>query len=65
MQRLVMVQRADRPEHTPEAEPLLIDTDAPGVLRLVLDDGVEIVGECAAFAEAGVVVVSTGMREAA
>lgn len=42
MQRLVMVRRADRPEHTPESEPMLVDDETPGVLRLVLDDGVEI-----------------------
>jgi hypothetical protein len=42
MQRLVMVMRADRPEHTPEAEPMLVDDSTPGVLRLVLDDGVEL-----------------------
>jgi hypothetical protein len=42
MQRLVMVMRADRPEHTPEAEPMLVDDDTPGVLRLILDDGVEL-----------------------
>ena len=42
MQRLVMIMRADRPEHPPEAEPMLIDDDTPGVLRLVLDDGLEL-----------------------
>lgn len=40
--RHVMVMRADRPEHTPEAELLLVDDDTPGVLRLILDDGIEL-----------------------
>lgn len=39
---LIMVQRADKPEHTPEAEGLLVLTDTPGVVRLVLDDGIEL-----------------------
>lgn len=43
MQRLVMVTRTDRPkEPGPESEGLLVDTDTPGVVRLVLDDGVEL-----------------------
>jgi hypothetical protein len=37
-----MVNRADRPEHTPESEGLLVDVDTPGVVRLVLDDGIEL-----------------------
>lgn len=66
MQRLVMVQRADRPEHTPEAEGLLVDTDDPMTLRLVLDDGTELVGQRAAFVEAGVHVEgSAHLRDAA
>ena len=39
---LIMVQRADKPEHTPEAEGLLVLTDTPGVVKLVLDDGIEL-----------------------
>lgn len=39
MQTHLMAMRAGRPEHTPEAEPLLVDTDHDGVVRLVLDDG--------------------------
>jgi hypothetical protein len=39
MKTSLMALRAGRPEHTPEAEPVLIDTDTPGVVRLVLDDG--------------------------
>lgn len=49
MPHLLIVQRADRPEHTPESEGLLVDTDTPGVVRLVLDDGVEIVADRAAL----------------
>lgn len=64
MQTLVMVLRADRPEHTPESEGMLVDTDTPGLLRLVLDDGTEVVAQSEALAEAGV-VVSTELREAA
>lgn len=45
MPDLLIVQRADRPEHTPEAEGLLVDVDTPGVVRLTLDDGVEIVAD--------------------
>lgn len=45
MQNLVMVQRADRPEQSPDSEGLLVDMDTPGVVRLVLDDGVEIVAQ--------------------
>lgn len=45
MTDLVMVTRADRSEHTPEAEGLLVDTDTPGIVRLVLDDGVELVAQ--------------------
>lgn len=45
MPDLLIVQRADRPEHPPEAEGLLVDVDTPGVVRLVLDDGVELVAE--------------------
>ncbi len=36
--QLLMVTRAGRPEHTPEAEPALIDTDG-SALVLTLDDG--------------------------
>jgi hypothetical protein len=39
MKTSLMALRAGRPEHTPEAEPVLVDTDTPGVVRLVLDDG--------------------------
>jgi hypothetical protein len=39
MKTSLMALRAGRAEHTPEAEPVLIDTDTPGVVRLVLDDG--------------------------
>ena len=46
---LIMVQRANALEHTPESEGLLVDTDTPGVVRLVLDDGVEIVADRAAL----------------
>lgn len=45
MQRLVMVQRADRPEHTPEAELMLVEVSTAGAVRLVLDDGLELVAE--------------------
>lgn len=51
MQKLVMVMRADRPEHTPESEGLTIDTDTPGIVRLVLDDGVEITCDAAVAEE--------------
>lgn len=37
--QLVMVRRAHRPEHTPEAEPMVIDTDDPQRVVLQLDDG--------------------------
>jgi hypothetical protein len=49
---LIMVKRADAPEHTPEAEGLLVDTDTPGVVRLVLDDGIELVADRAELVEA-------------
>lgn len=39
MQTSLMALRAGRPKHTPEAEPVLVDTDTPGIVRLVLDDG--------------------------
>jgi hypothetical protein len=39
MKTSLMALRAGRAEHTPEAEPVLVDTDTPGVVRLVLDDG--------------------------
>jgi hypothetical protein len=52
MSHLLMVKRADAPEHTPEAEGLLVDTDTPGVVRLVLDDGIEIVADRAELVEA-------------
>ncbi len=42
MPDLLIVQRADKPEHTPEAEGLLVDVGTPGVVRLVLDDGLEL-----------------------
>ena len=35
---LLMAHRAGRPEHHPEAEPVLID-QAEGTVRLLLDDG--------------------------
>jgi len=38
----LMATRAGRPEHTPEAEPVLVDTRTPGVVVLRLDDGEEI-----------------------
>jgi hypothetical protein len=38
-QAMVMATRAGRPEHTPEAEPVVIDTDDPKVVKLTLDDG--------------------------
>lgn len=41
MPQLLIVQRADRPEHTPETEGLLVEV-FPTVARLVLDDGVEV-----------------------
>jgi hypothetical protein len=37
----LMLTRADRPEHTPEAEPVTVETDAD-VVRLTLDDGVTL-----------------------
>ena len=46
---LLMVPRADRPEHTPETEGLLVDVGTPGVIRLVLDDGIELVADRAAL----------------
>lgn len=64
MQRLVMMNRADRPEHTPESEPVLIDTDTTGELRLVMHDGIELVVSTDELARAGV-VVSKGLQEAA
>lgn len=39
MRTPLMALRAGRPEHTPEAEPVLVDTDTPGVVRIILDDG--------------------------
>ena len=38
----LMAMRAGRPEHTPEAEPVVVDTDDANVVRLQLDDGDEI-----------------------
>lgn len=38
----LMATRAGRPEHTPEAEPVLVDTSTPGLVLLTLDDGEEI-----------------------
>lgn len=38
----LMGTRAGLPEQTPEAEPVLVDTDTPNVVRLFLDDGDEI-----------------------
>jgi len=39
----LMVTRAGRAEHTPEAEPVIVDTDTPNVIVLRLDDGETIV----------------------
>lgn len=39
---LMIATRAGLPEQTPEAEPVLVDTDTPGVVSIVLDDGEEI-----------------------
>ncbi len=36
---LLMALRAGRPEHTPEAEPVVVDTDAEGAVVLELDTG--------------------------
>ena len=52
MQKMVMVMRADRPEHTPESEGLVVNTDNPAVVRLVLDDGIELDVERGALLEA-------------
>ncbi len=41
-QTYLMATRAGRPEHTPEAEPVIVDTDTPNVVVLRLDDGDEI-----------------------
>lgn len=38
----LMATRAGLPEHTPEAEQVLVDTDTPDVVVLHLDDGEEI-----------------------
>ncbi len=65
MQRLVMFDRADRPEHTPESEPVLIDTDTAGELRLVLDDGIELVVSTVALSEVGVHVAFEELEAAA
>lgn len=43
MQTPITILRAGRPEHTPEAEPLIVDTDDGATVRLVLDDGDELV----------------------
>lgn len=37
----LVATRADRPEHTPEAEPVLVETTSDGV-RVVLDDGITV-----------------------
>lgn len=39
MRTLLMASYAGRPEHTPEAEPVIVDTDAPRVVRLELHSG--------------------------
>ena len=39
---MIGVLRADRPEHTPEAEAAVVDMETPGVLVLRLDDGLEL-----------------------
>lgn len=39
MKTPLMALRAGRAEHTPESEPVLVDTDTPGVILLALDDG--------------------------
>ncbi len=41
MQTHLMATRAGRPEHTPEAEPVLVETDGELVV-LALDDGERI-----------------------
>jgi hypothetical protein len=46
------VLRADHPTHTMEAEGLVVDCDTPGLVRLVLDDGVELVADRAALLDA-------------
>ncbi len=38
MRTPLMALRAGRPEHTPESEPVLVDTQGD-VVRLLLDDG--------------------------
>lgn len=37
--QVVMALRAGRAEHTPESEPVVVDTDDPRVVALTLDDG--------------------------
>jgi hypothetical protein len=59
MPQLLIVQRADRPEHTPEAEGLLVENVGTSV-RLVLDDGIELVADRAELVEA-----LSALREAA
>lgn len=39
MERVITALRAGRPEHTPEAESVLVDVTADGTARLTLDDG--------------------------
>lgn len=41
MKTVLMATRADRPEHTPEAEAVEIDA-TDDTVRLVLDDGVTV-----------------------
>jgi hypothetical protein len=36
---LIMALRAGRPEHSPEAEPVIVDTDFEGAVVIELDDG--------------------------
>lgn len=42
MDTLLMVTRSGRPEHTPEAEPIVVVVEGD-TCRLLLDDGEEIV----------------------
>ena len=37
--RLIVALRAVRPEHEPEAEPVIIDTDSTDSIVVELDDG--------------------------
>jgi hypothetical protein len=39
---LLMALRAGRPEHSPESEGVIVDTDADGSVVLELDDGERI-----------------------